>query len=587
MPDSRTSPAAPSTESHLPTGTVTAHEGGGAPWERIVGVGVTVVLLVVVAYPLVWLILSSLGLPGALDLAAYSRLFTDLDSFEALLNTILLAVFSGLLAGFLGIPLAWLTVRSDLPGRRFLPVGAAITYMIPPYLAAVAYIILGAPQAGLLNRAYQALTGGDGALLNIYSLPGTVLVVGLSSFPIAYFLAVAAFSAVDGSYEQAARVLGASRWKTFRSVTLPIVAPATTAGVMVAAVGSLAMFGPQRFLGNPGNVPFLPTRLFAQMQQYPPLVTDAATLAVALAALTILGLFIQQRLLRRGSFVTVSGKGTAADITKLGRWRWVMGGYAGLVIVLAVLLPVGVLIVAAFSQNWLDPFSLSNLTLANFYEVLFDESVTQRGIRNSLLLASGAATAALGLGFVIAYLDVRRQSRLGRYLDYLAVIPLGLPGIVMGLGLLQGWVRLPLPVYGTAWILLIAYLARNLPYSVRSSNSSIRQVDPALEEAAQASGASWGRSLRDITAPLITNGLLVAWMLVFIPAMGELSATILLYSHGAETISVAVFRLQELGRIELVAAMALIFIIIVLATLTVVQRAAKGNLLQVFGSSET
>lgn len=564
-------------------GPTSAHRAG--PAERVTTVLVTVVVLVVVAYPLFWIVASSLGLPGAFDVTAFARLFEDPDAWTALRNTLVLAGFSSLLAGAFGIPLAWLTVSSDMRGRKLLPAIAALAFMLPPYLAAVAYTIIGSPGAGLLNRAASALVGSDVVVLNIFSLFGTILVVGFSSFPIVYFMAVAAFNSVDGSMEQAARILGATRWTAFRTVTLPLVAPATTAGMTLAAVNSLALFGPQRFLGNPGGVRFLPTRLYAHMQQYPPEVLDAAMLAVTLAVLTVLGLALQRRLLRRRSYTTVAGKASASHIESLGSFEWMAQAFCVLVAFLSVILPIGVLLLASVSENWLEPLTISNLTLENFREVLFEQSVTRRGIRNSILLGIGAATGASLVGFVIAYLDVRSSGPAGRRLDYLAIIPLGLPGVVLGVGLLQGWVRIPLPVYGTAAILLIAYLARNLPYAVRTSNSALRQVDSSLEEAARITGASWGRSLRDITLPLLSGSLLVGWVLVLIPAMGELSATILLYTHGAETISIAIFRLQELSRLELVAAMALVFMGLVLVILLVARRLTGDRVVEMLGGS--
>jgi iron(III) transport system permease protein len=286
------------------------------------------------------------------------------------------------------------------------------------------------------------------------------------------------------------------------------------------------------------------------------------------------GLFVQRALLERKSYVTVTGKAGRAAVVGLKRWRWPLLALCWGIAAVAVILPLGFLITASLSKNWLDPFVPANWTLANFSYSLFEEQVSQRGILNSLRLAAGAATACMVLGLFIAYIDLRTRTRGRRLLDYLAIIPLGLPGIVLGLGMLQGWIRVPLPIYATLWILLFTYTARSLPIAVRSANASLLQVDPSLEEAGRIAGATWMRAIARITFPLLRPGLLIGWVLVFIPTLGELSATVLLYTQGTETISIAIFRLQELGRLEIVAALAVVTVAITLLVLAVVMRVA-------------
>lgn len=544
------------------------------PTQPVVLVLVAAATLMLVAYPLVWLFLGSLGVPREISLDAFVATVAEASYRKPLINTLVLAVGTGLASLILGVPLAWATARTDLPAKRGLHAAVALAYMLPPYLTALAYITLAAPNSGYLNRVFVSLTGAESGLFDIFTFAGVVFVISLHLFPLVYFFTYTALLSVDGALEQSAQILGAGRFHILRKITLPLVTPAITAGTLLVAVHSMALFGPQIFLGTPAGVSFLPTHIFGQLQRFPPQFANASALAFVLLILTVVGLFVQRALLERKSYVTVTGKAGRAAVVGLKRWRWPLLVFCWGVATVAVILPLGFLITASLSKNWLDPFGPANWTLSNFSYALFEEQVSQRGILNSLRLAAGAATLCMCLGLFIAYIDLRTQTRGRRSLDYLAIIPLGLPGIVLGLGLIQGWIRVPLPIYGTIWILLIAYMARGLPLAVRSANTSLLQIDPSLEEAGRIAGATWFRSLAKITFPLLRPGILVGWVLVFIPTLGELSATVLLYTQGTETISIAIFRLQELGRLEVVAALAVVTVVITLLALALVMRVA-------------
>jgi iron(III) transport system permease protein len=282
----------------------------------------------------------------------------------------------------------------------------------------------------------------------------------------------------------------------------------------------------------------------------------------------VIGLFVQRRYLGRRSFVTVAGRGVRPTHHALGALRWPLALVFLVVVGLSSIAPLAVLVAAAFSKVWTDALTVNNLTLANFSAALVDNQIAARGIVNSFKLAIAAATLAVLIGLAIAYLDVRTRVRGRRLLDYLAILPLGLPGTVLAVALLQAFIRFPVAIYGTVWILLIAYVVRSMPIAVRGANSALRQVDASLEEAARVAGASWLTTIRRILLPIMRSNLMLAWLLVFIPALGELSATILLYTNGTETISVAIFRLSDLGQLEVVAALSTVLIaVILLATL--------------------
>ncbi len=521
-------------------------------------------LLLVVAYPLLWLLLAAFGLPGHFQLGYLVRVYTRAQNFAPLMNTLVLAFGAAVISVALGAPLAWATARSDMPLRRTVQALVALAYITPPYLTAIAYIILFGPDAGFFNRALRAVVGGTQGPINIFSMGGVIFVIGMHVFPFTYFMTHSALRSIDTSYEEAARLLGARRWGVLLRINLPLVAPAITGGALISAIDSMALFGPQAFLGLPAQITFLPTRIYGVIGSYPPRWAEASALSLLLVLLTAVGLILQRSYLDRRSHVTVGGRGLRLETICLGPWKWALLAFCGAVVFFAAIAPVGVLAVASLSHSWVNGISFGNFTLANYGAALFDNQIAVRGILNSFRLAAAAGVSAMMVGGAVAYVDLRTQARGRRLLDYLAILPLGLPGTVMAVGVLLAFIRPPFAIYGTLWILLVAYVARFVPLAARSANATLRQIDPSLEEAARISGASRLASLWHILLPLARPGLAVAFLLVFIPALSELSATILLYSGGTETISVAIYRLNDLGQLEVVAALAVFTIVVTL-----------------------
>jgi len=535
----------------------------------VLGLGI-VVLLFLVGYPLLWLLLGALGVPESVGFEHVQRAFTRPQNYVALVNTLQLALGTGLLSVAIGVPLAWAAARTDMPLRHLVHALVALSYTTPPYLTALAYTILLGPDAGQFNRILRAVFGFESGPLNIFSMPGVIFVIGIHVFAFTYFLTYTALKSVDASLEESAQMLGTKRWQTVLRINLPLVAPAITGGALLSAIDSLALFGPQAIIGTPAQIVFLPTRIYATIGSYPPRWGEASALSLMLVALTVAGLAVQRGYLERRSYITVAGRGVRSERLRHGRWRWPLLGCCLTVVFFSAIAPLGVLTMTAFSKSWIEPLSPTNVTLAHFQAALFNDQVSVRGIINSLRLATAAAAIAVAIGAIVAYLDLRTSLRGRRLLDYLAILPLGLPGTVMAVGILLAFIRLPLPIYGTIWILLAAYVARFIPLATRSANATFRQIDPSLEEAGRITGASWWATLRRILFPLSRPGLLVAFLLVFIPAFSELSATILLYAGGTETIAIAIYRLNDLGQLEVVSALAVFTIAVVLSLALVV-----------------
>jgi len=525
-------------------------------FEHVVMAGAILSLIILVVLPLLWLFYGSLRGEQGLSLDHFAEVLSGRLYVNALLNSLILGAWTGLFSLLIGLTLAWAVSRTDVPGKKFIQATATLSYLLPPFLTAIAFTYLFSPNAGLMNVLMRDVLGLPWLTFNIFSMTGLVIVTVMHTFPFVYLLASSALQSVDASYEEAAQILGASKLRTAFAITGPLVAPAVLSGTLLAFVNAIALFGSQAIIGLPGRIVTLPTRIYA-LFDYPPEYGLASALSLVFVLLTVGALYLQRSFLAKRSYVTLGGKGSRPQLMELGIFRWVVFGFAVVIFVIAILAPYATLIAVSFSKSWGLEF-WKNLTFANYKFILFEYNVTQRAILNSLFLATIAATLAVFLGVVMGWIDLRTRIPGRKILDYASLIPLGLPGIVVAVALIQFWLAMPIALYGTLTILLLAYVGRYLPLGVRAANASLRQVDPSLEESAQILGASWTTTLREVTLPLIRPGLFAGWLLVFVPVIQELSASILLFSSSSITLAVAVYNLYETGYIEPVAALAMV-----------------------------
>jgi iron(III) transport system permease protein len=532
-------------------------------------------LIVLVVLPLLFLLLGSVRGEDGLSLEHFTEALSGRLYIQALANSLVLGAWTGLFSIVIGLPMAWAVSRTNVPFPTLFRATATLSYLSPPFLTAIAYVNLFSPNAGLINVFLRDVLGAPWLTFNVFSMAGLVLVTVLHTFPFVFLLASSALQSVDASYEEAAQILGAGRLRTALLVTLPLIAPAVLAGTLLAFVNAIALFGSQAILGLPGRIVTLPTRIYA-LFDYPPQYGLASALSLMFIVITVAALYLQHRFLARRSYVTVGGKGARPQLIDLGPARWVLLGFCAAVFAVAIVLPYGALIAVSLSKSWGLSF-WKGLTLDNYRFVLFEYNVTQRAILNSLLLATLAATIAVLLGAVIGWIDVRTKAKGRRLLDYAALVPLGLPGIVMAVALIQFWLTMPVALYGTLTILLLAYIGRYIPLGVRAANTSLRQIDASLEESARVLGASWARTLREVTLPLIRPGLFAGWLLVFVPVIQELSASILLFSSSSITLAVAVYNLYETGYTEPVAALAMVNMAIISVALLAAHWLASGR----------
>jgi iron(III) transport system permease protein len=543
--------------------------------EHVVMAGAALALLVLVALPLAFLIGGSLTGDDGPTLAHFRDAVSSRLYVQALRNSLILGAATAVLSVAVGLPLAWAVSRTNVPAKRFIHLTAVVSYLTPPFLTAIAFVNLFSPRAGLVNRFFRDVLGMPALTFDVFSMAGLILVTVPHTFPFVYLLAASALESVDASMEESAQILGAGRWRTALAVTGPLVAPAVLSGALVAFVNAIALFGSQAIVGLPGRVFTLPTRIYA-LFDYPPQYGLASALSLIFVALTVAALYLQRRYLARRSYVTLGGKGSRPRLVDLGGARWGVLAFCVVVFVVAVAAPYLTLLAVSVSRSWGLQF-WQNLTLQHYRFVLLEYDVTRRAIVNSLILASGTATLAILIGSFVGWLDLRTALRGRKLLDYASLVPLGLPGIVVAVALIQFWLRVPLPIYGTLLIILLAYTGRFIPLGVRSANAAFRQIDPSLEETARVTGAGWLRTFRSVTLPLARPGLFAGWLLVFVPALQELSASVLLFSSGSITLAVAVYNLYETGALGPVAALAIVTMLIITAAIVLATRLGRGT----------
>jgi len=516
---------------------------------------VTALVAALALVPTTYLVWRSLTENGGFTLDHYRAAYSTIGIGALTFNSLWFAVGSSAVAVVAGTLTAYLVVRTDVPGRRLLFLGSVVPLVIPGVLYTVAWIFLASPRAGLLNAI-------PGVGLNVFSGPGMVFAEGFHLAPLVFLLMAAAFASVDPALEEAATLSGAHPRAVALRVTLPLVRPALIAAVVVTLVRTIESFEVPALVGLPAGIWVYTSRIWRAMSIFPADVGQAAAYSVTLLVPCVLGLALLLRAtrgLRR--FRTVSGRGFRGTRVKLGRWRRPACLAATVYVSVAAVLPVLALGWISLQHFYGAPSTddFRRLTLSNYVSVL-DEPASVRTVWNTLLVGAGAATAVVVLAVVIAWVVVRTRIPGRTLLDATAFLPLALPGIVLGLALLVIYVRSPLPVYGTLWVLVIAYVTRYLPYGMRYATAALAQIGDDLEEAARSSGASRLQAFRRILVPLILPSLAAAWLYVLVVSARELSSAILLYSPGKEVLAVRIWELYEDGRLTELAALGVVMV---------------------------
>ncbi|MBI4488346.1 MAG: iron ABC transporter permease [Deltaproteobacteria bacterium] len=539
----------------------------------LVGTGVLVYLAVL---PLFMLLLGSFQVEVAprefvLALKNYRAAYASEYTYSTFKNSLIFAAGSSALTFFFGTLLAWLVERTNTPLRVvFIPI-AVVPLILPGVLEAIAWIFLLSPKFGYINVALMHIFGLESAPFNVFSLGGMIWVHAVGQVPLAFLMMVAAFKSMDPSLEESAMMSGANTWQTLRRVTLRLLMPTSASVLLILFVRTLESFETPALIGIPARIFVYTSEIYLAFNEYPPDYGRGAALAVGLLILSAVGVWLYTRSTREGKrFETVTGKAFRPRQFDLGPWRWVGFGFLMVYFLVVVLLPFLVMLWASFLPFFATPSwdALQKLTLENYW-YLFGFRPFWDAMQNSIVLALMSASIAMVLTSLIAWIVYKSRLPGSWMLDFLAFVPITVPGIVLGMALILLYVAFPLPIYGTIWVLLIAYVTRYIPYGMRSSSGAILQIHSELEEAAGASGASWWQTFWRVTLPLLRPGFVAGWIYIFIVSFREFSTSVLLATGESRVLSILLFTMFEQGQVTVVAAIGILMILTLLAIVAI------------------
>ncbi len=533
------------------------------------------VLCVLIILPMTWLVYYSfVDRDGTFTLENFVRLATDPTFVDPLITTVIIAVSSSVICCAFAAPMGWLVARTDMPLGGVVRALVTASFVTPPFLGAIAWELLAAPNSGLINKTWRALTGAemDSYLFNIYTLPGLIFVISCYTFPYVFVLVANALDRIPGDLEDASSILGGRAWTTARRITIPLAMPALLAGALVAFLQAMTLFGSPAILALPAGFHTMTTKIWS-LFQFPPKLELAAAASLPLLVLTIVLLRAESMVLGRRGYSVVSGKQGDPRLVQLGWFKWVALGLVFLILMCPIFLPYAALINAAFSRVASQFIWFDNFTFHNFDFVFFQLSATKLAVKNTFILGILSATIGTVLAVVISYVTARKAIAGHRALGFLATAPVAIPGIVLGVGLFLSYARPPFVLYGTLWILLIAFITIALPSAYQQMQSAFRSVHADLEDAGRILGATRLRTLRDITAPLLRTSVIATWCFIFVGVMRELSAAVILFTSETKVISVLIFDLKESGDLGAIAVLGLAMLVITFAVVIAVNRA--------------
>jgi iron(III) transport system permease protein len=551
--------------------------------ETIVTVLVGLIVAVAVILPLTtlfvssFLVLDDMGFDTKWGFENYTLLYTDRVIPKAILNTLIISSGTMVLATFLGVSLAWINARTNCPWADYLEPYNLIPFFLSPFVGAIAWHNLASPRIGLLNVWARDVFGIEGHILNVDNLYGVIWVTGIFFAPLVYLFVIGSLRRMDPSLEDSARTTGAGLLRTTLTITLPLVTPAILSGAIIVFVTSAGEFGVPFKLGAPYGWETLTTQIFTKAVGDDANHYLGASMSMVLGVITIFLIWIQRRYIAPRSYTTVTGKGFRPNVLDLGGWKWVAFGFTITYIFVAVVLPIMCLLIVSLHPVWTAEIIPSDISMNNYVKTLFwwrEDSIRSAtdGIINSFILAFSGATIAMVLALVVSYMIHRTKGFGSKLLDFLCVLPIGFPGIVLAMGVLVTYIKTP--IYATLWILLLGYITRFFPYGQRNIASIMLAISEELDQSSRMSGATWFTTLRRITIPLLKPGIFAGWVLLFVIFLRELSISIILYSTGTETLSVGVYYLANFENEALTSALSMTQTVILLICIYIFRRVA-------------
>lgn len=541
-----------------------------------------VILFIVVIIPVFMIIYNAFFHQGAFDIRLFADVILNKDNVGAIKNTIVIGLCVTAIGTVMGIFYAWLLGRSDIPCKGLMRALFTIPYMFPPFFGAMAWDLILSGRGGYLNNWLMRTFHFTQAPININSVWGIVFVEVSYYFPFVFMQVVSALERMDPTLEESARIAGARQGYVIRKITLPLVLPAISAGALLILISSLSHFGVPSILGFSQNIYTLPTKIYQLINRAAgdfQGIREGTALSVLLIVIVALALTLQRAVLRSGSYDIIKGKSMRPMLIKLRGAKYPLLVLAFLSLVVIVLVPLIMIFLVGLLKAYGLPISPENFTLKNYHNILFNNKMVEDSILNSLFLSVGAGVIAMFLGVMIAYVINKTRPKGKAVLEVISILPYSIPGTVLAIGVILAWsgAIAKINLYNTIWIILIAYIARYLSFSMKSASASLHQVHHSLEDAARSCGASHMESLKDITLPLIRPAMVSGFFLIFLPAMRELTTSVLLYGPYTRTLGVAIYSLRSDGYITQASALASVAILLIIVCNAIVTQITKDR----------
>lgn len=548
-------------------------------WQAIVTVAILLLVGFLVVLPMVFLIEESLNVgdpmsfpPEAYGLKNYFAIFEE--DINVLWNTLIIAVMATVMAILIGFTLAWILTRTNVPGRAVLERLMELPYYMTPLVGALAWAIIAGPKSGFMNQLWKAV-GGSGDIADIYTHFGIAWVMALFEGTVAFVMISASMKSMDPALEESARVMGASKLRTTLTVTLPLVMPGVLGATLFVFAEMLGSFAAALVIGIPARIYVITTAIWDSTLSYPPDYGRASAMGLALFVVMFGMLTFYRYMIIGGSFATITGKAFRPRPMDMGKLAWLLFGVCLLYVFLAVVLPIAALLLTSLQRFATVILSQAQFTLAN-YQTALSLGPVRTAMGNSLMLGFGVATVGVLIMTVLVWIIYRSQLRGRGSIEYLAMFPGAVPRLVFGLALLWAWLNIPVSIYGTLWLLALAYFTVMLPLGVRTLAGVVLQIDKSLEECARVCGAGWGYQMRTVTLPLLRPGILAAWLLIFMACVRELGVSVFLMGPNAKVIAPSIVSAFASSGTELTAAMALIQTFTVIVALLILFRLTRG-----------
>jgi len=534
------------------------------------------ILVVVVAVPVLLILFNAFWVNGEFNVRDVVKIIMEPDTYQALINSLIIA--SGTTTGstIIGTFFAWLVTRTDLPYKTFMKAMFLVPFMLPSFIGALAWKMLLSPNAGFINKFFINNFGFDGPIFNIYSYLGIILVEIMYLFPFVFIQVCGALERMDPTLEESARISGAGLFTITRKITIPLVLPSILSGALLIMLYSMAHFGTVAVLGIENGIFNIPTLIYHKIHQSAGSFDSIRTGTVLATVLVVTAAFIiwlQGKVLSRGHYQIIGGKSFRPMELKLRALRMPLLVLCLAYIGFTIVLPTAVIFLVGGLKTYGLAFTWDNLSLDNYKFILFDYKVTKDAIWNSVTLGLSAAVITMFAGVMISYVIVKMKVRGKGILEFLGMLPFSVPGSVIALGVILAWSgAYGINLYNTVWIILVAYIARYMAFSLKANSAALEQVHDSLVEASRSCGATMWQSLRDIVLPLVRPGMLASFFLIFLPSLRELTVSIMLYAPTTRTIGVAIYTLNEDGETVVSAALAGIALIIIIVGQTLINR---------------